>query len=1168
MMLTRFSAKQYLKLGTALTGIMLPTPAFADCLINATNTTVTCSTADTNGFQSSFNLLTINVLPGVNVTGGTLPAAAPILSAGNQSVVNNEGAISSAGAPAGSIAISLGGGSRVTEASTATGPIAGDIQFGAAATGQTNTLENLKVTTSSAVRNGNPTPGFTFTPGTASIFGNISSAGGAFLVTNNGGIQGNITSSGQTTINNNPTAPGNSAYIIGSITLGSGDDVINNNGTGGAAFSNISGNIDLGAGNNTLNNTGFFTSVIGNVTAGAGNDTVTNTNGAIIGNLSLGDGTNTINNATIDSLIKGTIILGAGNDTVTNAGGGTWGGINGSIALGDGNNTLNNSGLITGNVTGGAGNDTLANTLATGVINGNIALGGGTDTISNLVGTGTIFKNGTGTLTLSGNNTGFTNAPYVLELNGGTVAIGAANNLPTGGLLFNSGTLQTTGALTIGNAITLNPVGGTVQTDAATTISGVISGPGGLTKTGTSTLILTGANTYTGGTTISAGTLQGTTSTLIGNVVDNGTLVIDNTAGGTFAGNITGTGGLSTINAGTTTLTGNNTYSGATNVGAGTLVVGPTGIGDSSATTIAAGATLQLAANETIGSLAGAGTLTGPFTLTNGGNNTSTTFSGTVTGTGLTKVGTGTLTLSGTGTPATLAVNAGGVTVSGAYTTGAATTVANGGTLTVATGGALTGGIAGAAGSTLVINGNETGAVTNAGTASGTGTVTGAFTNSGQLYPGTNGTTGIFNVVNGPFTQTSTGTLNIDLTPTATPGTGYDQVRVTGVPGTAVLGGTLALHPQTGVLYVAGTNYDVVNAAGGITGAFSSTTGGTISPFLSFSNTGIVTIAGTNQVYRITVARTPFATGIGAGATPNQIAVANGFQGLVTGASGDAATLVIAVDNMTADQARAFFDQASPEPYGAYARSILNQGDLFSRQIHLQTQNTPNVLPGFDVWFRGYGLWGHGDPQSYRFGSDIDTWGGVLGVTYRWSGFYLGAAAGISRDNVHYKLGNSDGHNNGWQGGIFAGYQAGAFDIDAQVDYIHGSIEATRTINVTSINRTAAADTQGHEWKFIATAGYTFNLASMGLRPFIGIDYTTGSLDAFTETGANAANLTVDRIDADRTDLLVGLDLKASPTAKISPYGSIVWRHNLNTQNGNIGAKRVLAQIVIHFGAN
>ena len=146
--------------------------------------------------------------------------------------------------------------------------------------------------------------------------------------------------------------------------------------------------------------------------------------------------------------------------------------------------------------------------------------------------------------------------------------------------------------------------------------------------------------------------------------------------------------------------------------------------------------------------------------------------------------------------------------------------------------------------------------MTNAGAASGTGTVTGAFTNSGSLSPG-NGGTGIFRVVNGPFTQTASGTLNINLTPSGVAGTGYDQVLITGAPGTAVLGGTLALQPQTGVLYVAGTNYDIVNAAGGISGAFATTTGATISPFLSFNRvgtTGIVTIAGTNQVYRLTVA--------------------------------------------------------------------------------------------------------------------------------------------------------------------------------------------------------------------------------------------------------------------------------------------------------------------------
>src|SRR3954468_10428881 len=117
-MTSHFSTKQLLMVGTAIAGLaaaVTPTAAFADCLINATNDTVTCSTADTNGFQSTINLLTINNLPGVNVSGTTLTSAAPILSAGNQSVINNEGNITNVGAPAGSVAISVGGGSRVTE---------------------------------------------------------------------------------------------------------------------------------------------------------------------------------------------------------------------------------------------------------------------------------------------------------------------------------------------------------------------------------------------------------------------------------------------------------------------------------------------------------------------------------------------------------------------------------------------------------------------------------------------------------------------------------------------------------------------------------------------------------------------------------------------------------------------------------------------------------------------------------------------------------------------------------------------------------------------------------------------------------------------------------------------------------------------------------------------
>ena len=62
------------------------------------------------------------------------------------------------------------------------------------------------------------------------------------------------------------------------------------------------------------------------------------------------------------------------------------------------------------------------------------------------------------------------------------------------------------------------------------TFSGVISGTGALVQAGSGTLILTGNNTYTGGTTISTGTLQigngGTTGNIVGDVTDNGTLIV------------------------------------------------------------------------------------------------------------------------------------------------------------------------------------------------------------------------------------------------------------------------------------------------------------------------------------------------------------------------------------------------------------------------------------------------------------------------------------------------------------------------------------------------------------------------------------------------------------------------------------------------------------------
>src|SRR5256885_2578408 len=82
----------------------------------------------------------------------------------------------------------------------------------------------------------------------------------------------------------------------------------------------------------------------------------------------------------------------------------------------------------------------------------------------------------------------------------------------------------------------------------AFTFGNVISGTGAFQQNGTGTTIFTGANTYTGTTTISAGTLQigsgGTTGSVVGNIVDNAALAFNRSNALTYGGVINGTGSL------------------------------------------------------------------------------------------------------------------------------------------------------------------------------------------------------------------------------------------------------------------------------------------------------------------------------------------------------------------------------------------------------------------------------------------------------------------------------------------------------------------------------------------------------------------------------------------------------------------------------------------------
>lgn len=158
----------------------------------------------------------------------------------------------------------------------------------------------------------------------------------------------------------------------------------------------------------------------------------------------------------------------------------------------------------------------------------------------------------------------------------GTLTFGS-----TGGNTFNNGTLQVTASTAANRNIVMNGVSGTIDVTSGSvyTIAGVISdgaaGEGSLIKTGAGTTVLTANNTYTGSTTISAGTLQlgdGTTSgTIVGNILDNAATVINNPTQINLVGTISGTGSLTQEGTGTTVLSGVGSSVGSAEVTAGTL---------------------------------------------------------------------------------------------------------------------------------------------------------------------------------------------------------------------------------------------------------------------------------------------------------------------------------------------------------------------------------------------------------------------------------------------------------------------------------------------------------------------------------------------------------------------------------------------------------------------
>ena len=707
--------------------------------------------------------------------------------------------------------------------------------------------------------------------------------GGAIFVAN----QATLTVS-NVNLTNNAAVGGNGG--IAASGLGGGG------GMGGNGGTQVGGGGGLGAGatggnNNTPGQGGIATGASSGGAAGSPGATGVGANGG-------GGGGNNSGGAPPQGAAGGGGVGGGAGGGVGGAGGaGGFGGGGGSASASGG------AGGTGGFGGGGAGAGGLGATAGAGGFGG----GGGSGIGAGAGG----FGGGNGITGVAGGGGGAGMGGAIFVQQGGNLMLGGPLTISGNSVTAGSGTTGGGNGSAFGAGIflqgngTVNFAPGAGQTQTVSNViadqtgsggTGVNAGSYSLAMNGAGTLVLSAANAYSGGTTVGGGGLinfaaannfgsgaitlnGGGLQWATGNTLDVSSRLAALGAGGgtfdtngnnvTFATGLGGSGGLTKQGNGTLTLaSASNSYGGATLVNMGTLQAGVTNaFASSSAFTVASGAVLDLNNfNQAIGSLAGAGAVTlGAATLTTGNDNTSTTFSGAISGTGgLTKVGGGILTLASANT------YAGGTTVSGGlinfnalnnfgsgpitlaggglqWAAGTTTDISsrlaplgaaggtfdtNGNSVTFASGLGGTGGLnkqgagllnlAGAntytggtvvTAGTLAVNGSVVGnvAVGAAGTLGGNGTIGGSVATVGTVAPGN-----------------SIGTLNVSGNFAQQGGVYQVEANAQGQADRINVGGTAAIQGNSTVQVLAqpgnygrSTTYTILRATGGVAGTYS-----------------------------------------------------------------------------------------------------------------------------------------------------------------------------------------------------------------------------------------------------------------------------------------------------------------------------------------------------------
>ena len=738
-----------------------------------------------------------------------------------------------------------------------------------------------------------------------------------------------------------------------------------------------------------------------------------------------------------------------------------------------------------------------------------------------------ITQSSTGIFTLSGIVSG---TPAITLGGSQTLLLSNAANSFSGGITISNGVLQvaadgalgnTSGAVTIGagtfqagasfstaaaRSFVLTGSGSFDSNGNTLTVPSVISGAGSLNKIGTGVLVLSGTNTYTGGTSITAGTLSVSAEANMG--ASTGALAIKNTAtllttasftssrpisltgsttinnggnGVAFTGVISGSGSVTFAGAGTTTLSGTNTYSGGTTISAGTLV------GNSRS--------LQ-------GNIVNGGTL-----------NFDQTFQGTYAGS-----------LSGAGP---LIINGGGALQMTGNSSGFTGTTS------------LTGSTA------LVMNGNLSGSALTIAAGSllrGTGVV-GTTSNFGRIYPGNTNAIGTL-TVSGNLTFMANSSYALDIEPLL-------GSRIA-VSGTATLpGGSVSVNTLPG-FYGLNASYTILTA-GNVVGIFDS---------LTVNNTnfvGSLSYSPTNVVLNVLILRPfldfPFGNS-------NEMAVGINIDDL--NSSGqippDLASVIDGLAGQSPEVINDALDQMHPAAMSAFAELQAEVGGQILTLFHRK----PTLLCGCTspnrIWIEPFGNWLKEKQQGMQIGFDTTTRGIAFGFDREFFDLWtVGVGGAWNQTDLTWSL--NRGH-------AYIGALYGAFYSDVSIDnfYVAGSAYAgrdwyhtARGIHFPGVDRQSDGEYHGLDIGGQLYTAYFFGSPACLLYPYGIVDYLYLQNESFTEEGAESLSLSVSSYTSQTLRSEAGIALQVNDknsleTICISPLVAFGWAMEWPLQRSHYNA--------------